>query len=272
MTDNPLGTGIPAPDSYDPAVLYPIARQPARSRLGLDATIPLHGFDHWRAYELSWLNRKGKPMVAVAEFVFAADSVNLVESKSLKLYLNSLNQQKFTDSGAVSTLVGKDLSSLCKSEVKVVLRTVDDQHLALEGKVQGRNIDRHDINMNQYQPDAGLLRVTAEGVVDEQVNSLLFRSNCPVTGAPDWASVQIRYTGQRIEEQALLRYLCSFRQHQAYHEECVEHIYRDLMRQCQLRHLYIGMNFLRRGGLEINVYRSSSPINAAQARARQIRQ
>lgn len=272
MADNPLGESIPSPSKYDPGILYPIPRWPARSLLDIDKKIPMHGFDHWHAYELSWLNQKGKPLVAVAEFFFNADSENIVESKSLKLYLNSFNQEQFEDSQKISGIISNDLSALSKSEVKVVLRGAEDQQFGTEHKIEGKNIDSHDVEITEYEPNADLLSITDELVFDEGVVSMLFRSNCPVTGAPDWASVQITYTGQRIEEKALLKYLCSFRQHQAYHEECAERIYRDLMVQCQPQELTVCMNYLRRGGLDINVYRSSVPINSEQARARYIRQ
>ncbi|MCG8415466.1 MAG: NADPH-dependent 7-cyano-7-deazaguanine reductase QueF [Pseudomonadales bacterium] len=272
MADNPLGESIPSPSKYDPGILYPIPRWPARSLLDIDKKIPMHGFDHWHAYELSWLNQKGKPLVAVAEFFFNADSENIVESKSLKLYLNSFNQEKFEDSQKVSSIISNDLSALSKSEVKVVVSGAEDPQFGTHSLGQSKSIDSHDVEMTDYEVNAELLTTTDELVFDEDVVTMLFRSNCPVTGAPDWASVQIVYTGQKVDERALLKYLCSYRQHQAYHEECAERIYRDLMVQCQPQELRVGMNFLRRGGLDINVYRSSAPINSDQAAARYIRQ
>ena len=272
MSDNPLGESIPSPSKYDPGILYPIPRWPARSLLDIDKKIPMHGFDHWHAYELSWLNQKGKPVVAVGEFWFDADSENIVESKSLKLYLNSLNQEKFGSSQAITEVIANDLSALSKSEAKVLITGADDIEFASQANRVGKKIDALDVEVSKYEPDADLLEIEDSVVFDEELYSDLFRSNCPVTGAPDWASMSVSYTGAKISEASLLTYLCSFRQHQAYHEECAERIYRDIMVKCQPQELSLSLNFVRRGGLDINVYRSSSPMNSEQRVGRSIRQ
>lgn len=272
MADNPLGESIPSPSKYDPGILYPIPRWPARSLLDIDKKIPMHGLDHWHAYELSWLNKKGKPIVAVAEFFFNADSENIVESKSLKLYLNSLSQEKFGDSAALAEVIGNDLSAVSRSEVKVNVHGVEQTTLSANTSVRGKSLDSLDVEISSYEPDESLLQTGEDLVFDEELRSDVFRSNCPVTSAPDWASIEICYTGAKIDEPGLLSYLCSFRQHQGYHEECAERIYRDIMVQCAPQELRVAMNYLRRGGLDINVYRSSSPLNSEEVNPRTTRQ
>lgn len=272
MSTNPLGESIPSPSKYDPGILYPIPRWSARSLLDIDKKLRMYGFDHWRAYELSWLNPKGKPIVAMGEFYFDLDSDNIVESKSLKLYLNSLNQEKFNDSGEVTAVIANDLSALSKSEVKILIHGLESDELATRQLREGRLLDSLDIEVSAELPDPSLLQKGNELVFDESVRTELFRSNCPVTGAPDWASVVIRYTGNKVSEAALLQYLCSFRHHQGYHEECAERIYRDIMLHCEPEELFVAMNYLRRGGIEINVYRCSTPIPVDAVNPRLIRQ
>lgn len=269
---NPLGESIPSPSKYDPGVLYPIPRWAARSLLDIDKKLSMHGLDHWHAYELSWLNTKGKPVVAVADFFFNADSENIVESKSLKLYLNSFAQESFASSSEITDVIVNDLSAVSKSQVKVLIHGVENSKFGTDASRRGKSIDGLDIEIEVYEPDSALLRTEDELVFDEELRSELFKSNCPVTGAPDWASVQISYTGNRIEEGSLLKYLCSFRQHQGYHEECGERIFRDISIRCQPEELQLSMNFLRRGGLDINVYRSSYPLSLDQIIRRSIRQ
>ena len=269
---NPLGESIPSPSKYDPGVLYPIPRWAARSLLDIDKKLSMHGLDHWHAYELSWLNNKGKPVVAVADFFFNADSENIVESKSLKLYLNSLAQESFASSSEITEVIVNDLSAVSKSQVTVAIHGVENPGFGTHAQRRGKSIDGLDIEIEVYEPDSSLLRTEDEWVFDEELRSDLFKSNCPVTGAPDWASVQLSYTGNRIEEGSLLRYLCSFRQHQGYHEECGERIFRDISLRCQPQELHLSMNFLRRGGLDINVYRSSGPVALEQIIRRSIRQ
>lgn len=272
MSVNPLGEKIPSPSKYDPGILYPIPRWPARSLLDIDKKLLMYGIDHWHAYELSWLDEKGKPQVAVGEFFFNADSENIVESKSLKLYLNSFNQEKFPDKEKLAAIISNDLSAVSKSEVKVQLLNLGQGEGGDIAVRQGKPLDRQDIEISRYEPDAGLLQMEADPAFDERLYSDLFKSNCPVTGQPDWASVELEYTGTRINEASLLSYLCSYRGHQGYHEECAERIFRDLMTVCQPTELTLSMNYLRRGGLDINVYRSSNPFPSEKVKSRLLRQ
>ena len=272
MSTNPLGEIIPNPRKYDPGILYPIRRCYARSLLDIDQKLRMYGFDHWRAYELSWLNQKGKPIVAMGEFYFDVDSENIVESKSLKLYLNSLNLEKFSDIREVTDVIANDMSALSKSEVKIRIYGLESNELATKKIKEGRLLDSLDVEISAESPEQALLQKSDELVIDESVRTELFRSNCPVTGAPDWASVVIRYTGNKISEPELLHYLCSFRHHQGYHEECAERIYRDIMLRCEPEELFVAMNYLRRGGIEINVYRCSTPIPVDATNPRLIRQ
>ena len=272
MSGNPLGESIPNPSKYDPGILYPIPRWSARSLLDIEKKLRMYGFDHWRSYELSWLNSKGKPIVAIAEIFFDVDSENIVESKSLKLYLNSLNQERFADSKAVAEVITNDLSAASKSQVRVAIHGLESRTQSTESLRDGKLIDSLDIELSSQTPDESLLKNDSDLVFDETLLTDLFRSNCPVTGAPDWASVLIQYTGMKINESHLLNYLCSFRHHQGYHEECAERIFRDIMQRCEPEALTLKMNYLRRGGIEINVYRSSKPMALSELEPRLIRQ
>ena len=271
MTNNPLGEKSASPARYDASVLYPIPRWPARSLLDIDKKLLMYGIDHWHAYELSWLNVSGIPQVAIAEFYFNSNSENIVESKSLKLYLNSLYAEQYTSASKVAEIITRDLSAVSKSEVKVTLHSLDEAHFQSMVRA-GRSIDGSAPAVFSDQPDENLLQVLAHTVDDEQLYSDLFRSNCPVTGQPDWASFEIRYSGHKIDEASLLAYLCSYRNHQGYHEECAERIYRDITLQCAPSELRIGLNFLRRGGLDINVYRSTVPVTSDSVNNRLVRQ
>ena len=272
MTDNPLGSQTEHPKHYQPDVLYPIPRWASRSLLDIDKKIRMFGLDHWQAYELSWLNSTGKPQVAIGEFYFNSESENIVESKSLKLYLNSLNQERYKNSETVKSLIEQDLSRVSRSEVKVVIHPLDELADETFCARAGRCIDHLDVELIAQQPDAELLSIVDADADDEILYSDLFRSNCPVTGQPDWASIELRYTGKKIGESRLLQYLISFREHQGYHEECAERIFRDIMLTCQPSELRVGMNFLRRGGLDINVYRSTEPVTSDSVNNRLVRQ
>jgi len=272
MTDNPLGSQTEHPQKYQPDVLYPIPRWASRSLLDIDKKTRMFGLDHWQAYELSWLNSSGKPQVAIGEFYFNSESENIVESKSLKLYLTSLNQERYKNRETVRSLIEQDLSSVSRSEVKVVIHPLDEIEGGASGARAGRCIDHIDVELGAQQPDVELLNIADADADDEVLYSDLFRSNCPVTGQPDWASIEIRYTGIKISESNLLQYLISFREHQGYHEECAERIFRDIMLKCRPSELRVGMNFLRRGGLDINVYRSTAPVTSDSVNTRLIRQ
>lgn len=272
MAENPLGEQVSNPARYSPDILYPIARWASRSLLDIDKKVLMYGLDHWQAYELSWLDSSGKPQVGIGEFFFNSESENIVESKSLKLYLNSLNQERYEHVGELKQVLEKDLSAVSQSEVKIEIFALDEIEEGATGIRAGKSIDESPIEIYSETVNPSLLRADNVNVDDEQLYSDLFRSNCPVTGQPDWASVEIRYTGKKIDESSLLTYLVSYRTHQGYHEECAERAFRDIMLQCQPSELRIAMNFLRRGGLDINVYRSNVPVTSDSVNNRMIRQ
>jgi 7-cyano-7-deazaguanine reductase len=262
MTDtaalSPLGKSTSYRSDYAPELLFPIARQAKRDELGLSGTLPFFGVDIWNAYELSWLNARGKPQVAIARITVPADSPNIVESKSLKLYLNSLNQTRLAGPDAVLELLRRDLSAGFGAPVQVAL-TLQEAFATLEmGELDGLLLDRLDVEITQYSPSPLLLKAAHdEAPVEETLVSHLLKSNCLVTGQPDWASVQIQYAGPQIEQESLLKYLIGFREHNEFHEQCVERIFVDILRQCAPQKLAVYARYTRRGGLDINPWRSN---------------
>lgn len=251
-----LGQATPYCKTYDPGILFPIPRQEKRDELGFDLnSLPFQGLDIWTAYEVSWLNAKGKPVAVIAEFAFPADSPNLIESKSFKLYLNSFNGTRFSSQQEVEDLWVKDLSAACGGEVQVDVRSLNGDEMLI-GQLPGENLDDLDIEVDTYQVRPELLTVEAE-VVEETLNSHLLKSNCLVTGQPDWGSIVIRYEGPQINHENLLKYLISFREHNEFHEQCVERVFTDIMRQCKPQKLTVYARYVRRGGLDINPYRSN---------------
>jgi len=251
-----LGQATAYCNTYDPNILFPIPRQEKRDELGFDLTsLPFQGLDIWSAFEVSWLNPKGKPVAVIAEFAFPADSPNLVESKSFKLYLNSFNGTRFESQEAVVDLWVKDLSAACGAEVAVDVRSLQYEE-TLIGAMPGDNLDELDIEVTDYQVNPNLLTAGGE-VVEETLNSHLLKSNCLVTGQPDWGSVVIRYKGPQINHENLLKYLISFREHNEFHEQCVERIFTDLQKHCNPTALTVYARYVRRGGLDINPYRSN---------------
>jgi 7-cyano-7-deazaguanine reductase len=257
--DLPLGKATVYTSEYDPALLCPVPRQLKREELGLVGDLPFRGVDLWNAYELSWLSPKGKPVVAMGEFRFPCQSVNLVESKSFKLYLNSFNQTRFDDFEDVRALLCQDLSGAVGAPVDV--RLIDVAGFAGERIVSlpGHCIDDLEIEITDYALDPGLLAeaVDSRQIVAETLHSHLLKSNCLVTSQPDWGSLLIRYHGPKIDPEALLRYLVSFRQHNEFHEQCVERIYMDLLHHCRPEKLSVYARYTRRGGLDINPFRSN---------------
>ncbi|MGM3172893.1 NADPH-dependent 7-cyano-7-deazaguanine reductase QueF [Dickeya lacustris] len=265
-----LGVRSSYPDNYDPSLLEALPRARGRDLIGLSGdTLPFHGHDIWTAFELSWLNRKGKPLVGIAEFIIPASSENLIESKSFKLYLNSFNQTRFNDIGEVHATLIKDLSAAANGDVKVTLYPGLSGYPADIDKLPGSNIDELDIEVNDYSfnPDY-LQHAVRDGapLVSETLNSNLLKSNCLVTHQPDWGSVVIKYEGRQIDQEALLRYLISFRQHNEFHEQCVERIFNDLKRYCQPQKLSVFARYTRRGGLDINPFRSDFEAEATTGR------
>jgi 7-cyano-7-deazaguanine reductase len=251
-SDLPLGRAVAYPRHYDPGLLYPIARSSGRSALALDTALPFVGLDRWHAYELSWLDARGKPQVATATFTVPAQSPNLVESKSLKLYLNSFNATRFADREAVRARIVADLSAAAGADVAVAFGLPP-----LAADDDGVLIDALEIAIEDYgPPNPAHLRIGADPA-EEVLRSQLLKSNCPVTGQPDWAEVRIAYRGPRIEPAGLLRYLVSFRDHAEFHEQCVERIFCDLLRQCRPQTLSVAAYYTRRGGLDINPWRAT---------------
>ena len=253
-----LGKTTQYPNHYAPELLFPIARAVKWQELGLTAnTLPYQGVDIWNGYELSWLNNKGKPLVAIGQFVFPANSPNIIESKSFKLYLNSINHSVFATKQQLIEVLQKDLSLAAAAPVRVSLSGLDEVTDAGISKLTGRCIDDLDIDIEEYaQPNIQLLRCDPHKQVDETLYSHLLRSNCPVTGQPDWGSLAIDYAGNALDPASLLRYLISFRQHNDFHEQCVERIWLDLFNVLRPTKLCVYARYVRRGGLDINPYRS----------------
>ncbi|RMH93803.1 NADPH-dependent 7-cyano-7-deazaguanine reductase QueF [Lysobacter pythonis] len=256
-----LGRETAYPEHYDARLLFPIPRARGRAALGIDGAPPFVGFDAWNAYELSWLDARGKPRVAVARFTVPADSPNLIESKSFKLYLNSFNRERVEDDTALRARIETDLSTAAAAPVTM--------HPALPpmGEAGGECIDGLDIAIDDYgPPNAGHLSAADDETVEEILSSHLLKSNCPVTGQPDWASVVIAYRGPRIAREGLLRYLVSFRDHREFHEQCVERIFIDLTARCRPRSLSVEACYTRRGGLDINPWRATPDCAAPPPR------
>lgn len=253
-----LGQATPYCSQYDVSLLFPIPRQEKRDELGFDLnSMPFQGLDIWTAFEVSWLNQKGKPNAVIAEFAFPAGSPNLIESKSFKLYLNSFNGTRFESQQEVEDLLIKDLSLACGDSVDVLIRSLDFDE-TLTGVLPGDNLDSLDIEVTDYQVNPSLLLIESSAEkVSETLNSHLLKSNCLVTGQPDWGSVVIRYKGSQINHENLLKYLISYREHNEFHEQCVERIFTDIMKYCKPDSLTVYARYVRRGGLDINPYRSN---------------
>jgi 7-cyano-7-deazaguanine reductase len=273
-----LGKATPYIDQYDASLLYPISRAPKRAEIGVPATLPFLGADLWTAFELAWLNARGKPQVAIAHITVPCKTPNIVESKSFKLYLNSFNNTKFADVAAVQARIRADISeavwrgseSKATVGVKIILPELFDREPVHE--MDGLSLDRLDLECTRYTPAPELLTATFnEAPVSEVLTSNLLKSNCLVTGQPDWASVQISYSGPQINQEGLLQYLVSFRNHNEFHEQCVERIYMDIMTRCKPVKLAVYARYTRRGGLDINPFRTSHP-QALPANVRTARQ
>ena len=255
-------------DRYDNSLLQSVPRSLNREPLGLfPDSLPFTGSDIWTLYELSWLNSKGLPQVAVGEVVLDAQSRNLIESKSFKLYLNSFNQTRFADWGEVRQTLERDLSACAEGEARVALFRLHEIEGQPIGHFEGSCIDEQDIAIEDYRFNADYLAdATGSEIVEETLVSHLLKSNCLITNQPDWGSVMIRYKGPRIEREALLRYLVSFRQHNEFHEQCVERIFNDLMRFCHPEALTVYARYTRRGGLDINPWRTNVPFSPGFSR------
>lgn len=267
--DSSLGREVSYPSQYDPGLLFPIPRAAARAEIGLeDNALPFVGHDRWHAFELGWLDLRGKPQVAVATVQVPCTSPHLVESKSFKLYLNSLNSTRFPDAEALRARIVADLSACAGAPVQVAFGLP-----ALCEMPQGESIDGLDVDIDCYGPPRpAFLSADASHVVEETLVSALLKSNCPVTGQPDWATLSVRYRGPRIDRAGLLRYLVSYREHAEFHEQCVERIFSEISQQCSPQWLEVEARYTRRGGLDINPWRASPGIHAPAAIQRELRQ
>lgn len=249
-----------------------MSRHEKRTELGIAGTVPFFGVDIWNAYEVSWLNMRGKPQIAIGTLTVPADSPNIVESKSLKLYLNSFNQARLGGPEALTELLRLDLSNAFGASVHVVLRLPDSFSKLSLNELEGMLLDRLDIEVDDYLYQPALLKANHdEGPVEEALVSHLFKSNCLVTGQPDWGSVQVRYVGSAIDQEGLLKYIIGFRKHNEFHEHCVERMFMDILRQCKPQKLAVLARYTRRGGIDINPWRSNftsgaRPLNTRSAR------
>ena len=261
-----LGKTSAYADRYDPSLLFPLPREPKRREIGITGSVPFLGADLWTAYELSWLNPRGKPQVALAHITIPCESTHIVESKSFKLYLNSFNNTVFESADAVRERIRADICAaiwhggpvMAGVGVKLLLPEAFGAEAVQE--LPGLCIDRLDVECTRYQPAPELLSAALhEQPVNETLTSHLLKSNCLVTGQPDWGSVQISYTGPQIDQAGLLQYIVSFRNHNEFHEQCVERIYMDVMARCKPTKLMVYARYTRRGGLDINPWRTSHP-------------
>ncbi len=263
-----LGKASAYVDQYDASLLFPIPRAGKREEIGITAAPPFFGADMWSAFELSWLGPRGKPQVALAHFTIPCETRNIIESKSFKLYLNSFNNTRFADVDAVRARLRADITEAVWRGADVAGASIGVTVLGPElfdqepvHELDGLNLDRLDIECTQYTPDPELLTVTPdEQPVSEVLVSNLLKSNCLVTGQPDWGSVQISYTGDQIDQGGLLQYLVSFRNHNEFHEQCVERIFMDIWTRCKPTKLTVYARYTRRGGLDINPFRTSHPL------------
>lgn len=251
---------------YDASLIFPISRAQNRAKLTLpevtvNGDLPFYGVDVWTGFEVSWLNMKGKPHVAIVEFMIPAESTHIVESKSFKLYLNSFNQTRLSSQDELKRRLEADLSDGFGAAIQVTVYEVTNFPVVQQDL--GLNIDGLDIEVSDYSPNASLLQADSANIVTETLNSHLLKSNCPVTGQPDWATVVIQYEGPKLNQAALLQYLISFRNHDDFHEHCVEQIYCDILSLSGFLQLSVTARYTRRGGLDINPTRSLQPIDTS---------
>lgn len=246
-------------DKYDRSLLFSIDRQLSRTELGIARDkLPFYGYDIWNAFEVSWLNKKGKPEIALCRFIVPCDSDNLIESKSFKLYLNSFNNSKFYSMEEVKNILQKDVSDATGSKVKIQMHREKDV-VGTEIKAFNAScLDELDVNCDTYSINSDFLCLSTNShVVEETVYSNLLKTNCPVTGQPDWSTVLIKYNGRKIDHDGLLKYIVSLRNHNGFHEHCVEQMFVDIMIKCAPEHLTVYARYTRRGGLDINPIRTT---------------
>ena len=255
--DSPLGRATGFPEQYDPDQLFPIARSEARRQAGIGEPPPFSGVDIWNAWELSWLDPDGKPVAATVEIRVPATSPNIVESKSLKLYLGSFAMSRFGSWIEISDAIGRDLCAVTGDEVGVRLSDSLTHYGARVARLPGKCIDDIGTGCKAYDVDPGLLASDPDVLTREDLYSHLLRSLCPVTSQPDMGSLLVSYVGPRIDPAALLRYVVSYRQHNDFHEACVERIFVDILERCRPSQLTVYARYHRRGGIDINPFRSN---------------
>jgi 7-cyano-7-deazaguanine reductase len=266
---SPLGHATGYPDTYDPAQLFTVPRAPQRAALGLTGALPFSGRDVWTAYELTWLDPRGKPAIAIATIEVPAESPSIVESKSMKLYLGSFAQSSYVSAEIVASTIARDLEAATGAPVHVSLR--DPTRFSAErfAELEGVSLDGLALDCSAYEVDATSLTV-GDDRIDEALTTDLFRSVCPITGQPDIASVRVAYRGPRIDRAGLLRYLVSYRRHPGFHEHCVERMFVDIATRCRTERLTVHARFTRRGGIDINPFRTDTasppPPNVRTAR------
>ncbi len=275
LSNTPLGKATAYIDTYSPDLLVGIPRTIARAEIGLTTkNIPFHGDDFWNCYELSWLNHAGKPCVAILSFIVPYDSECISESKSVKLYLNSFNNTRMTSKDHVLNTITDDLSNVVKSLVKAEIKEINDLSGSKILSFSGLCIDDLGIEINEYKVNANLLKLESQNrIVEESLYSNLLKSNCLITNQPDWATIQIKYKGQKIHHESLLKYIVSFRNHNEFHEQCVERVFCDIMRVCKPIELEVFAKYTRRGGIDISPYRANKIIEDTEVdKYRDVRQ
>ena len=258
LKDSTLGKKTAYVDTYDKSLLFSIARKLNRVSLNLLSSLPFQGVDIWNAYEISWLNPQGKPIVAIGRIEIPADSPNLIESKSFKLYLNSFNNCIFSSLLQVKNIMIEDISKVAGKKIKLTLLPLDKFTRSPFKQLEGICLDTLDITCSDKAPNINHLSIIqANEVIDETLSSHLLKSNCPVTGQPDWASIRIHYHGYPIDRSGLLKYIISYRHHEQFHEHCVEQIFMDILNTLKPEKLEVYSAFTRRGGLDINPFRTT---------------
>lgn len=264
---NVLGQTTQYPQKYDPSLLFCIPRKTKRDEIGVnESNLPFHGCDIWNHYEVSWLNQNGKPVIAIAELIVPATTKQLVESKSLKLYFNSFNMEHFESADALKKVLHKDLEA-CYGE-SIAIRIIEQQDFKHQtiAALEGVCIDGQDIEIDIYQPNPDLLSSNPDNMVEETLVSHLLESHCLVTNQPDWGSVQVYYQGPKIDQSGLLKYIVSLRQHNEFHEQCVERLFVEILNRCKPNKLAIYARYTRRGGIDINPFRANCAFEVQNVR------
>jgi 7-cyano-7-deazaguanine reductase len=269
LKESPLGQSTVYIETYSPDLLFPIPRTLARDKTGIHANLPFQGIDLWNGYEISWLNLNGKPEIAMAEFSFPCTSPNVIESKSFKLYLNSFNQSHFESINHVQDIIQNDLSQAADSTITVDLFPLSHLKKQTLEEFTGICLDTLDVKTDVYEMNKDFLTTNSNKFVEEVLYTNLLKSNCLATGQPDWGSVLIHYVGSKIDQEGLLKYFISFRRHAGFAEHCVEQIFCDILTECSPEQLTVYGRYTRRGGLDINPFRTNvekSPVNIRQFR------